>query len=255
MIKRIFTLGILAQLSLSALTFAQTKVVAHRGAWKNTAVPQNSIAALKEAIKMGCDGSEFDVHMSADSVIFVNHDAHIQGIPMETTSSQVLSAIKLENGESLPTLEAYLKAGLKQKKTRLVLEIKPSAVSKERGIALARKVVEVVNATKAASKVDYISFDYEICKEITRIAPKATVQYLNGNKAPDELLADGVHGLDYHFSVLEKNPTWIKDANSKKLITNAWTVNDEKVMDRLIAEGIKLITTDEPELLLKKLRK
>jgi glycerophosphoryl diester phosphodiesterase len=57
------------------------------------------------------------------------------------------------------------------------------------------------------------------------------------------------------LKVLEKNPTWVKDANSKKLITNAWTVNDEKSMDWLVTEGIDLITTNEPELLLKKVRK
>jgi glycerophosphoryl diester phosphodiesterase len=253
--KRLLIIGILTQLTFSTITFAQTKVVAHRGAWKNTGAPENSIAALKEAIKMGCDGSEFDVHMSADSVLFINHDAHIQGLPIETTASSVLSALKLTNGEAFPTLEAYLKEGIKQKKTRLVLEIKPSAVSKERGIALSHKVVEMVKSMKAASKVDYISFDYEICKELTKIAPKATVQYLNGNKTPDELLADGIHGLDYYQKILEKNPTWIKEANSKKLITNAWTINEEKTMDWIIAEGIDLITTNEPELLLKKVRK
>lgn len=253
--KRFLTLGIFAQLALSTMTFAQTKVVAHRGAWKNTGTPENSIAALQAAIRMGCDGAEFDVHMSADSVPFINHDAHIQGLPIETTSSSALAAIKLSNGETMPTLEAYLKEGIKQKKTRLVLEIKPSAVSKERGIALTHKVVNMVNALKAASKVDYISFDYNICKEITKIAPKATVQYLAGDKSPEELLADGIHGLDYHYSVLKKNPDWIKDAKSKKLITNAWTVNDENTMDWLITEGIGLITTNEPELLLKKLRK
>jgi glycerophosphoryl diester phosphodiesterase len=253
--KRFLPLIILAQLILSTVTLSQTKVVAHRGAWKNTGAPQNSIAALKEAIKMGCDGSEFDVHMSADSVLFINHDPHIQGLPIETTSSDVLAALKLTNGEPFPTLEAYLKEGIKQKQTRLILEIKPSAVSKERGIALAHKVVDMVKSSKAAAKVDYISFDYDICKEITRIAPKATVQYLNGDKTPDELLADGIHGLDYYIKVLEKNPTWIKEANNKKLITNAWTINDEKSMDWLIAESIDLITTNEPELLLKKVGK
>lgn len=253
--KRLSTIAILGQLALSTVTFAQTKVVAHRGAWKNTGAPENSIAALKAAIKMGCDGSEFDVHMSADSVLFINHDAHIQGIAIETTPAATLSALKLTNGESFPTLKDYLKEGIKQKKTRLVLEIKPSAVSKERGIALAHKVVELVNSMKAAPKVDYISFDYDICKEITKIAPKATVQYLMGDKTPDELVADGIDGLDYHFKILEKNPSWVKDANSKKLITNAWTVNDETTMDSLIGEGIGLITTNEPEILLKKVKK
>jgi glycerophosphoryl diester phosphodiesterase len=47
-----------------------TRVIAHRGAWKNTGVPENSIASLQHAIALGCYGSEFDVHLSADSVPF-----------------------------------------------------------------------------------------------------------------------------------------------------------------------------------------
>jgi glycerophosphoryl diester phosphodiesterase len=41
-------------------------VIAHRGAWKNAGVPENSIASLQHAIDLCCYGSEFDVHMSAD---------------------------------------------------------------------------------------------------------------------------------------------------------------------------------------------
>ncbi|RZK81893.1 MAG: glycerophosphodiester phosphodiesterase [Pedobacter sp.] len=253
--KKLLALTVIAQISLASYSFAQTKVVAHRGAWKNTGVPENSIAALKEAIKMGCWGSEFDVHMSADSVLFINHDATIQGHAIEKTDAATLSTVKLENGETLPTLEDYLKAGLNQRKTRLILEIKPSAVSKERGIALAHKVVEVVNKLKAAPKVDYISFDYEICKALLKLAPKAKVQYLNGDKTPDQLIADKIHGFDYNLKVLKANPTWIKEGKQKNLITNSWTVNDEASMEWLISEGIELITTNEPEILLKKLKK
>ena len=58
--------------------FVRNRVIAHRGAWKNTGVPENSIAALRHAVTLGCEGSEFDVHMSADSVPLVNHDPAIQ---------------------------------------------------------------------------------------------------------------------------------------------------------------------------------
>lgn len=33
---------------------SKTKVIAHRGAWKNTNVPENSIAALQHAIALKC---------------------------------------------------------------------------------------------------------------------------------------------------------------------------------------------------------
>ncbi|MHA4893915.1 glycerophosphodiester phosphodiesterase [Pedobacter sp. PWIIR3] len=253
--KKILVPAAMFLIVLTGEAFSQTKVVAHRGAWKNTGAPENSIASLKAAIKMGCAGSEFDVHMSADSVLFINHDANIQGLPIERTSSEILSALKLENGEAFPKLKDYLLAGIKQKKTRLVLEIKPSAINKERGIALSHKVLEMVKSLKAESKVDYISFDYEICKEMIKIAPKAKVQYLNGDKTPAELVADGISGLDYNLKVLKQNPEWIKEAKANKLITNVWTVNDEAAMDWLLSESVEYITTNEPELLLKKLKK
>jgi glycerophosphoryl diester phosphodiesterase len=39
------------------------------------------------------------------------------------------------------------------------------------------------------------------------------------------------------------------------VLVNAWTVNDPGTMDSLLAQQIDFITTNEPELLLKKLSK
>ena len=39
-------------------------VIAHRGAFKKKGFPENSIAALKEAIRLQCTGSEFDVRIA-----------------------------------------------------------------------------------------------------------------------------------------------------------------------------------------------
>ncbi|HEX6892916.1 MAG TPA: glycerophosphodiester phosphodiesterase family protein [Chryseolinea sp.] len=230
--------------------FIRNKVIAHRGAWKNTGVPENSIAALKHAIMMGCEGSEFDVHMSADSLPFVNHDNSIQGVSIAKTSASQLLTIKLTNGETLPTLENYLRAGMEQTKTKLILEIKPSELGKESSIALTRKVVALVEKLKAQAWVDYISFDYEACKEVMKLAPYAKVAYLRGDKTPAELAADRFFGLDYNFSVLQKNPGWIQDAKSKKLTINVWTVNDKPALEEFLKQGVDFITTNEPELLL-----
>jgi len=235
--------------------FIHNKVIAHRGAWKNTGASENSLAALQHAIDMGCEGAEFDVHMSADSALFIHHDDAIQGKDIEKTDAQTLASLKLGNGENLPTLAAYLKAGIKQNKTKLILEIKPSAISKERAIALTHKVMDEVRTLKAEAWVDYISFDYEVCLELIKLAPYAKVAYLKGDKTPAELAAAKFYGLDYHYSVLKKNPGWIKEARDNKLTINVWTVNDEAVMDWLIKENADFITTNEPELLLKKLKK
>jgi glycerophosphoryl diester phosphodiesterase len=247
----IFCAAILCLNATNAMSQHKNKVIAHRGAWKNTGATENSIGALEHAIKLGCYGAEFDVHMSSDSVIFVNHDHTIKGTHIEKASSQELSQIKLGNGENLPTLESYLTTGGKQKNTRLILEIKTSSISKERSLALAAKCVEMVKKYNVESITDYIAFDFDVCLKVKELAPKAHVEYLNGDKTPAEIKAAGLDGIDYHYSVYKKNEGYLKEMRELKLSTNVWTVNDEATMKWFLARDVDFITTNEPELLLK----
>lgn len=234
--------------------FNKNSVIAHRGAWKNTGSSENSIASLQHAVSLGCHGSEFDVHMTSDSVLVINHDADFHGKHIYNSASSELLQLKLSNGENLPTLKAYLEEGLKQNTTKLVLELKPT-INKERAIQSARKVYEMVKSMKAQAWVDYISFDYDICLELLRLDPYARVAYLNGDKSPELLAADKLWGFDYNQSVFIKNPSWIEQAKKRNLTINSWTVNDSKMLQWFIDQKIDFITTNEPELLLKMISK
>jgi len=240
---------------------ANNPVIAHRGAWKKNALPENSIASLQEAIRLGCYGSEFDVHLTKDDVIVVNHDPSFAGMDISTSSYAELLTKKLSNGESIPTAEAYLMAGMKQQRsknlpgadqhqlTKLIYEIKSSAAGKDRTLELTRRSVELVHKLKAEKWVEYISFDYDACLLVHKLDPAATVCYLAGDKSPEQLQTDGLSGLDYHFSVFENQTGWLADATTRKLVTNAWTVNEVAIMQKLLDQHIQLITTNEPELL------
>lgn len=231
-------------------SFAPNKVVAHRGAFKKNNFPENSIASLREAIRLGCTGSEFDVRMTADDTLMINHDPHYQKLDIEKTSYAELSKTPLSNGERIPTLREYLLAGLKDNhQTRLVVEIKPSA-SKERGQIIAERVIKLVRELSAEAMVVYISFDYDICKKLKSIDPKSSVQYLNGDKTPKQLKDDGMDGADYNIAVFKKFPEWIAMAKENKIILNAWTVNSQEDMKWLLDQKFDFITTNEPELLL-----
>ena len=236
-------------ISKSAGPWHKNSVIAHRGAWKKKNLPENSIAALNEAIRLGCHGSEFDVHMTADSILVVNHDADFQGLHIAKLKYHDLLAKKLSNGENIPTLEEYLKAGLKQKKTKLILEIKPSNVSPEWDSALADRSVALVKKLKAQEWVDYISFGYDILQRVLVQDPKARVAYLKGDVTLDQLKKDGFYGADYHYSVYKKGE-WFDKAKNLGLTINAWTVNEQADMDLLIDSKIEFITTNEPEQLL-----
>lgn len=233
------------------LTFANNPVIAHRGAFKAKNLPENSIASLKEAIRLQCTGSEFDVRMTMDDSLIINHDPHYQGREVEKTTYVELAKVPLSNGEALPTLRQYLKEGMANNvHTRLVLEIKPSGISKERGRLIAERAVRLVQELNAAPHIVYISFDYDILKKVIEVSPGAETQYLNGDITPEQLKTDKISGADYHLSVFKKHPEWIDQAHKHNLVLNAWTVNEREDMQWLLDKGFQFITTNEPELLL-----
>lgn len=90
--------------------FLKNIVVAHRGAWKESAAPQNSI----------------------------------KGHMVEDTPASVLTSIELSAGEYLPTVEQYIRTAMEQNKTGLVVEIKPSGKSIERTLELTDKLEQVL---------------------------------------------------------------------------------------------------------------
>lgn len=239
--------------SVPKTMFHDNIVVAHRGAWKAKSLPENSIAALKEAVRIGAHGSEFDVHITADDSMVVNHDDDYKGMLIENTMYRDLVGIKLDNGEKLPTLREFLIEGMKQNTTKLILELKKTR-SKERTLSLTRKAVGLVKDLNAEKWVDYITFDYEAGKLVHQLDPKAEIAYLNGDVSPEKAKKDGYTGLDYRFSKYKENPQWIPEAQKLGLSINAWTVNSKEDMMYLIDRNVEYITTNEPELLLQILK-
>jgi len=243
-IKNITCLLLISVLQLNLLS-AQTKVIAHRGYWDCDGSAQNSIASVQKTQELKIYGSEFDVWMTSDGVLIVNHDATIEGLKIEDTPYAQLKDIRLKNGEKLPTLEAYLQQGKKDKKTKLILELKPHSTKEKEDKATAA-VVKMVEKAGVKKQTEYISFSLNICKEFVRLAPKVEVAYLNGDLTPQELKALKITGIDYNIAVLKKNKHWIEEAHKLKMTVNVWTVNAEEDMKEMIAAGVDFITTDKP---------
>ena len=237
----------ITQVAIAQNRTASSRVVAHRGAWKNTGAPQNSLASLKHSFEMGCGGTEFDINMTRDGVLVINHDADYFGSKIEELTYAELNKTKLKNGEDLPLLEDFFKLAKKYPGTILFAEVKPSPSGAERSEKIAAETYKMAKKYKLLKRTVFISFSYEAVLKLVSLDKKAKVQYLTGDKAPDVLKAAQVPGLDYHFSVFEKKPGWLKNAKTLGLSTNAWTVNKPEVMESLLKQGIDYLTTDEPE--------
>lgn len=233
------------------------KICAHRGFWDCDAAGrvENSIASLKKAQRSGFWGSEFDVHLTADSVVVVNHDDRFHGIPIHTSTYRQLLAKRHSNGEYIPTLDQYLTQGAKSS-CMLVLEIKPQKTV-ETTLLLAQKCREALEAHGLLdpARVMFISFSYDACKWVARNLPAFENQYLEGKVDPETVHADGIRGIDYHFIAFHKHPDWVKRAHDLGMTVNVWTVDLAPEMRYLIDLGVDIITTNKPLLLKKEIRK
>ena len=168
--KRILLATFLLAFLLPTAGSAQNKIAiaAHRGYWDcpEAGGAQNSIASLKKAQDFRCWGSEFDVHLTSDNVVVVNHDPSINGKEIQTNTYAFIKDELLKNGETISTLDDYLTQGEKSKKTILVLELKKQQ-NAERESLMTDLVVEALkqHGLFKPKRVMFISFSMFICEK------------------------------------------------------------------------------------------
>jgi glycerophosphoryl diester phosphodiesterase len=233
-----------------------TKVVAHRGAYKNTGAAQNSIASLKAVKPLGIYASELDVWITPDDVVVVNHDATFptdsQNRYITDTNYSDMGDIRLSNGEAVPTFDEYVKTA-KAEGIRLVVEIKTQRASangshtkQENNNRVVDASIAIVKKYDYESMCDWIAFDFGNCKRIAQALPTACVQYLNGDYAPAVCQSNGVNGIDYKMDKLPYS--WVESAHGLGMVVNVWTVDSATDMLKYIGWGVDFLTTNQPEL-------
>ncbi len=242
-IKNLLLLALLV--SGSMLAQAETKIIAHRGFWRAEGSAQNSISSLQEAAKAGVYGSEFDVLLTSDGTLVVNHDDDIEGYVIEKTPYAKIKDIELSNGEKLPTLLAYLQEGKKYPELQLILEIKPMKEQAHENRAVAQ-IVEMVKELDIEKQVEYISFSMNVCEQLKEKAPNAEIAYLRSDLSPEKIKAKGLTGIDYYLKAFALHRSWIKEAQEIGISVNVWTVNETQDMESFVAQGVDYLTTDYP---------
>lgn len=220
--------------------------VAHRGWWLSTAVPENSVAALKAAQDGGCEAAEMDIWITTDGEVYVNHDGTLDGVRIENSTSETVGRLTLTNGEPIPTLDQYLDQHARNTATTLVIEVKTHA-SRARNDACVDAALAAVDRHGLADHVQYIAFDLENCRRIAKARPGAMVGYLNGDLDPLTLKEMGVMQLDYQTSPFTFHPEWIRTAHANGMLVNMWTLDKDEDIKLAIQLGADYITTNAPE--------
>lgn len=255
----LFGLAVAVSLFSCQARKGQPEVIAHRGFWKaEPEVPHNSIASLRNAIELGCFGTEFDIWVTTDGVPVIFHDSKTKsGVVLRNVTYAELmeQGGLLANGETIPTLEEYLAVWEgSNRKVKLILEIK-SHGDPETDAYAARRVQEIVEARGIEpSLMEYIAFSRDVCKTLRDMETGVPVAFLNGDLSPADARSElGVTGIDYNMKVFREHPEWIGEARDLGMTVNVWTVNEDADMREFIDAGVDYITTDHPDILMQKL--
>ncbi|MBR4213255.1 MAG: glycerophosphodiester phosphodiesterase [Bacteroidales bacterium] len=253
--KRLFYLAALALAVAGcnpAPSHPKTAIIAHRGFWncEEAAFSENSIASLRMAQEKHFWGSEFDLQLSADDTVMVNHNPRIRGMKIADHPWSDFIECYLPNGERRPTLHEYLDQGAKSKTTMLVMEFKKQD-SEEREDRLVELALEALKGHNLydPQRVMFISFSLHICKRIAELAPEFANQYLGGDLFPEDLKELGISGWDYNVKVVDLHRDWVARSRELGLSTNVWTVNKAPIARDMLELGVEAVTTDEPLLL------
>ena len=241
-------------MSCSTAEFHDNHVIAHRGAWKETGHPQNSLASFKAAAEMGCHGSECDVWISADDSLVIYHDATRDGKRLEEISYEEIVAVPLANGEKIPTLREYIMCSREYPRTKLIIDLKTHK-DPARTVRMFEKVDQLVKELDYEAYVEYLIGYLPAYRDFVKLTDRP-VAYLGHYKkqlpemCPDSVAAYGLKYIDYQFDHYDANPDWVKTFQENGIHLNAWTVNEEELMRRLLDQGFDYLTTDHPGFLL-----
>ena len=238
-------------LIVAVMGFSQAKVIAHRGYWKTDGSAQNSIRSLVKADSVKVFGSEFDVWLTSDDKVVVNHDRVFKGVDFEHATLDEVRNVRLDNGEKVPTLDEYLSEACKHPDMRLILELK-SLTDMEREDKAAEIIVADLKKYGLLGRTDIICFSINACIQFKKLCPVGVkIYYLDGDLPPKKIAKLGLAGVDYSMKALRKHPEWIKQAHDLGLEVNVWTVDKEEDMKYFLGQGVDYLTTNHPEQALK----
>ena len=254
--------AVLGAVSAAAPDMIAPLFAAHRGGaalW-----PENSLDAFRNALALGADFLELDVHLSRDGEVMVIHDATLDRTtdgsgPVRERTAAELRALHLKDrggaptAEPVPTLDevvALAAAGQRQ----MLLEIKTDD-RKRRYPGIEEKVMAVLDRHRFTSFAIVMAFERETWRRVREIRPDARAGALYSARAlpaaaiEPELQALRQAGIG--FVGLEQRLVTADVARQARLAgltLGVWTVNERDAIERFIGQGVGVVITDRPDL-------
>lgn len=237
------------------------RALAHRGLALEA--PENSMVAFAAAVAEGADYLETDVHASRDGIAVVSHDPTLErtaGLDVEVRSFlwSELRDVDLGDDQTIPRLDDVLRAF---PDTRFNIDLKSDDV-----------VEPAVHAVRSAGAVDRVlltSFDEGGRRRAAALLPgvatsacrstviRAIIASLLGSSALMRFVLRNVVALQVplrHGPIKVLTPRMIRLVHKAGREVHVWTINDARVMHKLLDSGVDGIVTDRIDRALEVLR-
>ncbi|HMV95243.1 MAG TPA: glycerophosphodiester phosphodiesterase [Anaerolineales bacterium] len=247
-------------------------VIAHQGGdglW-----PGDTMFAFQNAVDLGADVLEMDVHITKDGTLVLMHDETVDRTTNGTGEIESMTLEELKQfdagydwtpdegatfpfrgqGVTIPTMEEVF-AAFPDK--HMTIEIKKTNAS------MAGPFCELIRKYKMEDKVLIASFHDDRLKEFRKECPEVATSSAKNETTVFVLLTKPFLGSFYSpkfFSlqvpeesggITVMTPAFVKAAHERNLAVEPWTINDEETMKKLIAWGVDGIITDRPDIMIK----
>jgi glycerophosphoryl diester phosphodiesterase len=235
-----------------------TQIASHRGGafpW-----PENSLRAFRESARLAVEQCECDVHLSADGVPVVMHDATLERMtdargPVAALDAAALSRVRVKGtaGEAVPSLAEFLDI-LRPTPIAPRVEIKADARGTPYPGAVAR-VLAALDAAGLRRRSWVIGFHAPEMAEVLAAGGLAGVAWLLEGTTWRDLGLPGVIGTAraYGFPEIGVHESLL-DAEGAAALRAAgigigvWGANHAPSIRRMLGLGVDVFATDDPEL-------
>lgn len=219
-----------------------TAVHAHRGSPDAASgIGENTLDAFLRAGRLGADGVELDVRLTADGALAVHHDASLVG----------LGPIGDLTAEQLPPSVALLPAVLAACEGLVVnIEIKnlPGEPEFDPGERAALEVAELVAARGRAGAVVVSSFWPGALDAVHAARPEIptgllVASWFDPSGCVQAALDHGCTAVHPQVSLITE--ALVTEAHVAGLSVAAWTVNEGPQVEEMVALGVDTVITDD----------
>lgn len=228
-------------------TVDNVEIIAHRGAAGKA--PENTIAAVRQAINDNAHWVEIDVQETKDGEVVVIHDSDfmkISNVPTKVWEGTLDELRQIDIGswfdpkfsaQRLPTLEEIL---LEAKgKAKVLIELKYYGHDEQ----LEQRVIDVVEKVGMSQSVALMSLKLEGVKKARALRPELETGLLL-SKAIGDISKMDVDFLAINMAMMK--PNFVRRAHKAGKKVYIWTANDPVSMTSMISLGVDGVITDEP---------